>query len=47
MKSSTVAHVSRAGFDEAAPFARRLAKYEGFDGHANAVSNLREQLIEK
>jgi histidinol dehydrogenase len=47
MKSSTVAHVSRGGFDEAAPFARRLAKYEGFDGHANAVSNLREQLIEK
>jgi histidinol dehydrogenase len=45
MKSGTVAHVSRSGFDEAAPFAQRLAKYEGFDGHANAVSNLREQLI--
>ena len=45
MKSGTVAHVSRTGFDEAAPFARRLAKYEGFDGHANAVSDLREQLI--
>ena len=45
LKSSTVAHVTHAGFSEAAPHAHRLAKYEGFDGHANAVSELRNQIL--
>ena len=45
LKSSTVAHVTHTGFSEAAPLAHRLAKYEGFDGHANAVSELRNQIL--
>ncbi|MEH6739750.1 MAG: histidinol dehydrogenase [Sulfitobacter sp.] len=47
IKSGTVAHVTRAGYDEAAPLAHRFAKYEGFDGHANAVSELRLQILNK
>ncbi|MEH6523386.1 histidinol dehydrogenase [Sulfitobacter sp.] len=47
MKSGTVAHVTRAGYDEAAPLAHRFAKYEEFDGHANAVSELRLQILNK
>lgn len=46
MKSGTIAHVTRAGFNESAPLTHRFAKYEGFDGHANAVSDLRVQLLE-
>ncbi len=47
MKSGTVCHVTRAGFNEAAPHTYRFAKYEGFDGHANAVSDLRTQILNK
>jgi len=45
MKSGTVAHVTRAGFEEAAPITHCFAKYEGFDGHANAVSDMRVRLL--
>ena len=45
MKSGTVAHVTRAGFEEAAPITHCFAKYEGFDGHANAVSDRRVRLL--
>jgi histidinol dehydrogenase len=31
---------------EAAPLAHQFAKYEGFDGHANAVSDLRSQILD-
>lgn len=47
MKSSTIAHVTRTGYEEAAPQAYNFAKYEGFDGHANAVSELRVELLSK
>lgn len=47
MKSNTVAHVTRAGYQEAAPHTYRFARYEGFDGHANAVSDLRLQILGK
>jgi len=30
---------------ELARNARRLATYEGFDGHANAVSELRDEIL--
>ena len=46
MKSATIAQVSRRGFMEAAPLAHQFAKYEGFDGHANAVSDLRSQILD-
>ena len=45
IKRSSVAYVTQAGYGEAAVQARRLATYEGFDGHANAVSETRDRLM--
>lgn len=47
MKSGTVAHVTRSGYMEAAPISRQFAQYEGFDGHANAVSNCRLNILDR
>ncbi|NBB70031.1 MAG: histidinol dehydrogenase, partial [Alphaproteobacteria bacterium] len=44
MKRSSIAQVSRAGYDALAPAARTLAEYEGFDAHGKAVSARREAL---
>jgi histidinol dehydrogenase len=44
-KRSTVAHVTSVGYAELAQHARILATYEGFDGHANAVSETRDRLM--
>lgn len=44
-KRSTVAHVTSVGYAELAKHARILATYEGFDGHANAVSETRHRLM--
>ncbi len=41
MKSSSIGHLTRRGYDETAPHTHRFATYEGFDAHANAVSELR------
>ena len=41
LKTSSVGHMTRSGFDEMAPHTERFASYEGFDAHANAVSGLR------
>jgi len=41
-----VAYVTKAGYPEMARHARVLATYEGFDGHANAVSPLRDEALE-
>lgn len=46
MKRTSVAYVTKAGYPEMARHARVLATYEGFDGHANAVSPLRDEAIE-
>ena len=43
MKRSSVGYVTAGGYPELAAHTRVLARYEGFDGHANAVSELREQ----
>ncbi|WP_274426046.1 histidinol dehydrogenase [Chelativorans sp. YIM 93263] len=45
MKSASVGHVSATGYAEMAPHTHRFAVYEGFDGHANAVSPLREKAL--
>ena len=37
MKRTSIAHVTRRGYDTLAPHARTLASYEGFEAHANAV----------
>src|SRR5262249_9803116 len=41
MKRSSIACVTRQGYAELAPRAERLARYEGFDAHARAVSPVR------
>lgn len=43
MKRSSVGYVTERGYPEVAHHTRILADYEGFEGHANAVSELREQ----
>jgi histidinol dehydrogenase len=45
MKRMSVAHVTRAGYGRVAADAQRFAEYEGFDGHARAVSSLRPPLL--
>ncbi|MCY4259427.1 MAG: histidinol dehydrogenase [Rhodobacteraceae bacterium] len=42
LKRISVGHMTRSGYDHLAPHAHRLARYEGFDAHANAVSHLRD-----
>ena len=42
LKRQTIAHLSQEGYRTLAPHARTLARYEGFDAHANAVSPLRD-----
>ena len=46
MKRTSVAHVSRAGYAAIAPVAKRFAEYEGFDGHARALSGLRDAILD-
>ena len=45
MKSASIGHVTQAGYDELAPRVHRFATYEGFDGHANAVSPMRTEAM--
>lgn len=45
MKRSSVGYVTAAGFAALAGHAEVLARYEGFDGHANAVSAARTALL--
>jgi histidinol dehydrogenase len=45
MKRTSIAYVTGAGYPELARHARSLATYEGFEAHANAVSELRDRLL--
>ncbi|MBA4099713.1 MAG: histidinol dehydrogenase [Rhodospirillum sp.] len=45
VKRSSLAYVTTLGYPDAARHAGRLATYEGFDGHANAVSATRDRLM--
>jgi histidinol dehydrogenase len=45
MKRSSVGYVTAGAYPGLARHARVLATYEGFDGHANAVSSLREKAM--
>jgi histidinol dehydrogenase len=47
MKRTSVAYVTSKGYPELARQARRLATYEGFEGHANAVSELRDVILKR
>jgi len=41
LKLISIGHVTRKGYERLAPYARRMARYEGFDAHENAVSEMR------
>jgi len=43
LKRTSIGYVTRKGYDQLAPIARRFAEYEGFEAHANAVSDLRNK----
>jgi histidinol dehydrogenase len=45
MKRTSVVEVTPAAYPELAKHAKIIAKYEGFDAHANAVSDLRDKLL--
>ena len=45
MKSASIGHATKPGFDEMAPYTARFATYEGFDGHAAAVGSKRVQAL--
>lgn len=45
LKRSSVGYVTSAGYAELAGHARRLAHYEGFSAHENAVSEVRDGLM--
>jgi histidinol dehydrogenase len=47
MKRTSIAYVTSKGYPELAKNARILATYEGFDGHANAVSELRDAILKR
>ncbi len=44
MKRSSIVYVTRSGYPEMAAHAKVFATYEGFDAHANAVSEMRTKL---
>ncbi len=45
LKRSSVGYVTSAAYPELAGHARRLAHYEGFSAHENAVSEIRDGLM--
>jgi histidinol dehydrogenase len=47
MKRTTIAYVTSQGYPELAKHARTLATYEGFEAHANAVSDMRDKLLKR
>jgi histidinol dehydrogenase len=47
LKRTSIAYVTSRGYGELAKHAHALAKYEGFDAHANAVSEMRKKILKK
>jgi histidinol dehydrogenase len=47
MKRTSIAYVTSAGYPELARNAYTLATYEGFEAHANAVSEMRDTLLKR
>jgi histidinol dehydrogenase len=47
MKRSSVGYVTKSGYDDLARHAKALADYEGFSGHARAVSDVRRSLLSR
>lgn len=47
MKRTSIAYVTSRAYPELARHAHTLARYEGFDAHANAVSPIRDKLLRR
>lgn len=47
LKRSSIGYVTGTAYPELARHAHRLATYEGFDAHANAVSGIRDALLRR
>ncbi len=47
LKRTSIVHVTPDGYQTLAPHAKVFATYEGFDAHANAVSELRDTILRK
>jgi histidinol dehydrogenase len=47
MKRTSIAYVTSQGYPQLAKHARALAAYEGFEAHANAVSEIRDKLLKR
>lgn len=47
MKRTSVGYVTAAAYPELARHARVLARYEGFDAHWNAISDIRDDLLKR
>ena len=45
LKSTSIGKINKKGYKKLAPYTNLFAKYEGFDAHANAVSDLRIKAI--
>lgn len=45
LKRISIAYVTKSGYKDLALQAKRLAEYEGFPGHALAVSDIRQDLL--
>ena len=45
IRTASLGRVEAAGFDEMAPLTEIFARYEGFDAHANAVSDIRRAIL--
>ncbi|HKG74599.1 MAG TPA: histidinol dehydrogenase, partial [Aestuariivirgaceae bacterium] len=45
VKRTSIAYVTERGYPELAFHARTIATYEGFEAHANAVSETRDRLL--
>ncbi|KQT68959.1 MULTISPECIES: histidinol dehydrogenase [unclassified Aureimonas] len=45
LKRSSIGYVTSTGYPELALHARRLARYEGFSSHENAVSEVRDEIL--
>jgi histidinol dehydrogenase len=47
LKRNSIAYVTSKGYPDLAKHARVLATYEGFDAHANAVSQTRDRILNR
>ena len=45
LKRSSIGYVTSSAYPELAGYARKLARYEGFSSHENAVSGIRDEIL--